>query len=98
MAKKASPAKEKITKDRISSAKKQAEVGKVMEMANKKKKQMVFSTISTTIISIVGFGILGWVIDMVADTKPVFLIVCLAISFPATQFNLYKEMLKITKQ
>ena len=69
-----------------------------MEMAYKKKRQMLFSTIFTTLISIGGFGALGWVIDMVAGTKPVFLIVCLAVSFPATQFNLYREMIRITKK
>lgn len=47
-----------------------------------------------SLVSVIGFGGIGYALDMVFDTKPALLIVAILISFPITQIAIHKIVKK----
>lgn len=56
----------------------------------KLKKRVFLKTVKISLISILIFGFLGYSLDTIFNTKPIFLVVSICLSFPITQIFVVK--------
>jgi len=60
--------------------------------------KMTVSIVVITLITLGVFGGVGYLLDHYLDTKPILLLVFIVISFPVTQFFLYKRAQNLMKK
>ena len=70
---------------------------KKMDRIYSKKKEMWWNIIVYSLAGIALFGAIGYGLDLWLGTDPILLIVLIIISFPFTQFALYKRIQKMVK-
>lgn len=68
-----------------------------MDKMNAKRRQMWGNIIIYSLVSIALFGTIGYLLDKWLNTNPILLIVSIVLSFPFTQFILYKKVQKMIK-
>ena len=68
-----------------------------MDIMLKKRIQMTISIVVITLVGIGLFGGAGYLLDSYLDTKPIFLIALIIISFPVTQLILFKRAKDLSK-
>lgn len=67
------------------------------DLMYKKRIQMTKSIVLVTILCIIVFGGVGYLLDNLLETTPILTIVLVILSFPVTQLLLYKRMRQLTK-
>lgn len=77
--------------------KKAEELGKSLDLIKKVKIQVYLNVFVVTLGSVLIFLLIGYIIDSNFNTKPWGIIISLLISFPITQFLVFKTAKKLLK-
>lgn len=71
---------------------------KIQQWAKDKRVRMLINTAAISLTNILVFTLIGWFLDEKFSNDHRFLIIFLVISFPITQFMLYKRAEEIMKK